>query len=64
MGEEKKVKVSWKRHAGAAVLIALYAARVFGFDVPNEAEAVIGMLGAGIFGYGWLDRAKTGPHKG
>lgn len=57
-------KISWKRHAGAAVLIGLYALRIFGVDVPDGTEALIGALGAGIFGYGWIDRARTGPHKG
>jgi hypothetical protein len=61
-GEKKKV--SWKRHAGAAVLIILYALRIFGVDVPVEAEAAIGAIGASIFGAGWIDRAKTGPHVG
>jgi len=60
----EKIKISWKRHAGAVVIIALYALRVFGVDIPDETEAIIGTLGAGIFGFGWLDRAMTGPHKG
>jgi hypothetical protein len=62
--EVEKAKVSWKRHAGAGVLIALYAARVFGLQIPEGTETLIGALGAGIFGYGWIDRARTGPHKG
>lgn len=54
----------YKRHFGAIVLIALYALRLFGVDVPPEAETLIGIIGGGVFGAGWLDRAITGPHKG
>ena len=62
--EKKKTKISWKRHAGAIVLIILYGLRLFGVDVPDGAEALIGMVGAGVFGAGWIDRVKTGPHLG
>lgn len=58
------MKISWKRHAGAVVLIAMYALRIFGVDIPDETENLIAAIGAGIFGYGWIDRARTGPHKG
>ena len=53
----------YKRHAGAIVLIALYALRIFGVDVPDETETLIASLGAGVFGLGWLHRAVDGPHK-
>lgn len=54
----------YKRHIGAIVLIVLYALRLFGVDVPEGTEKILGSIGAGIFGVGWLDRWIDGPHKG
>ena len=51
-------KGNWKRQTGALFLALYVSSKLFGIELPEEAEKYLPIVGEVLFGIGWADKLR------